>query len=97
MVFEWNEVKNRANVRKHGVSFELASLIFHDAWMISILDKRFVYHEERFESFGVIRDVVFCVSHTCGVSKNNEEKIRIISARRATSREEWRYYADRGA
>lgn len=45
MKFEWDKGKNSTNKEKHGISFELASLVFHDLNIISVPDYR--YDEER--------------------------------------------------
>jgi uncharacterized DUF497 family protein len=37
--FEWDEAKNLSNRRKHGVSFEIASLVFLDRLFVSVLDR----------------------------------------------------------
>ena len=37
--FEWDEAKNLANQRKHGVSFEDASEIFRDPLFVSLKDR----------------------------------------------------------
>lgn len=52
MDFEWDEQKNQANIRKHGVSFVTAIRIF-DSPVFSRLDDRHDYGEERFMSIGM--------------------------------------------
>jgi uncharacterized protein len=91
--FEWDNKKNIKNKRKHGISFELASLIFHDSCLISMPDHR--HNEERWQSIGQIDGVIIYVAHTIGEDENAEEIIRIISARKATPSEERRYYINR--
>lgn len=84
MKFSWDERKNRANRRKHRVSFESAILVFDDPFHVSIQDREFE-GEERWQTIGMAGDVlVLLVAHTV-----NEEaqEIRIISARKATTRE----------
>jgi uncharacterized DUF497 family protein len=96
MLFEWDENKSRLNKRKHGLSFELASLVFlSDSFLLSVLDERHGYSEERWQSIGLVGDVLICVAHTVEEDKNDEEIIRIISARTATPGEARRYYANR--
>ena len=90
MKFEWDNSKNAKNKKKHGISFELASLIFHDSHLLSVPDHR--YTEERWQSIGQIDGVIVYVAHIVGENKNGEEIIRIISARKATPNEERRYY-----
>ncbi len=93
MEFEWDNSKNAKNKKKHGLSFELASLIFHDLHLLSVPDSR--YNEERWLSIGQIEENIVYVAHTIGENENGEEIIRIISARKATPSEERRYYTDR--
>ena len=90
--FEWDENKNRTNQNKHRVSFEVASLIFDDPNIISILDERFDYPEERWISLGLASNrVELVVAHTVMENEDGEEVIRIISARRATNAEKEKY------
>jgi uncharacterized protein len=92
MQLEWDENKNRGNKRKHGISFETASLVFQDPFVISMPDKRYNYEEERWQSIGLVESIVIYVAHTIiEEEENDEEIIRIISARAATSSEERRY------
>lgn len=89
MKFEWSENKNRTNKKKHGISFEVAKLIFDDPCLISVLDKRF--DEERWYSIGSSSEIMLFVAHTVEVNENGEEIIRIISARKAQKSERERY------
>lgn len=93
MQFEWDERKNTANKKKHGLSFEAALFVFEDPFLLSKQDERFGYNEERWKSIGLIGRAAIVVAHTFLEGINNEEEIiRIISARKATTREEGRYY-----
>ena len=86
MIFRWDERKNRANRRKHRVSFETAIRIFEDPNVISYLDG-VVDGEERWHSIGCAGDIaILLVVHTI-VEEHGEEEIRIISARKATPSE----------
>ena len=38
-LFEWNDAKARANLRKHGISFETATLAFDDPNLVMIKDR----------------------------------------------------------
>jgi uncharacterized DUF497 family protein len=97
VLFEWDKRKAKSNLGKHKVSFELAAFIFQDHSILSVLDARFSYEEERWHSIGMIENIILFVSHTAGVIENGEEIIRIISAREATPREKQRYYAHQKA
>jgi uncharacterized protein len=95
MQFERDQHKNRSNKRKHGLSFETASFVFQDPFLLSIADNRYDYAEDRWQSLGLIQGIVIYVSHTAGENHHEEEIVRIISARAATARETRRYYAKR--
>lgn len=90
MRFEWDEAKNRRNLAKHGISFEIVKSMFEDPYALSIQD-RVVEGEERWQTLGAIGDVVVVlVAHT-HEEMENEEVIRIISARNATPLERKAY------
>ena len=62
--FEWDEEKSRSNLAKHRISFETAKLVFDDPSALSIQD-RFVHDEERWQTLGMIDDVLpIVVAHT---------------------------------
>jgi uncharacterized DUF497 family protein len=92
MRFEWNESKSRTNLRKHGISFELAAEVFSDPFCLTIPDPK-IQEEQRFWTIGRIAKlaVVLLVYTIC--EKDGEEIIRIISARKATPRER-RFYEE---
>jgi len=86
MRFEWDENKNRQNLKKHGVSFEIAMEVFDDPFCLTSQD-RIVEGEERLWTLGRVEDLnILVVVHTV-VDERDEEVIRIISARKATPRE----------
>jgi uncharacterized protein len=90
MRFYWDPNKSRANLRKHGISFETASQVFDDPNQLSIQD-RFEDGEERWQTTGLINGTtVLIVAHTV-TSEDVEEVVRIISARKATPLERRRY------
>ncbi len=91
MRFSWDERKNRSNRRKHRVSFETAALVFDDPGHISHLDRE-VEGESRWQTIGRVKDQVLLVVHTIAESDDEEESIRLISARKATPQER-RVYA----
>ena len=92
--FEWDEAKNLANRRKHGVSFEEASQVFHDPLYVSVKD-RIESGEQRWQTLGLVGGLLLLVvAHTVGEEHGEGttvEVIRIISARRATPKERRRY------
>jgi uncharacterized DUF497 family protein len=91
-VFAWDERKDQINRRKHRVSFETAAQVFEDPNAISYPD-RAVDGEERSYTIGLAGGiVVLLVVHT-SEEKHGEEEIRIISARKANSRERALYDA----
>lgn len=84
MEFTWDERKNRANRKKHGVSFETASLVFDDPFHLSVQDRE-IDGEARWQTIGMIAKLqVLVVAHTVD---EDAELIRILSARKATRRE----------
>lgn len=88
MEFEWDSVKANANYRLHGVTFELAQAVFRDAFAVERLDDRKDYGEDRFIIIGMATgQVILLVVYT-----PRGERIRIISARRATQHEEEDYF-----
>ncbi len=93
MRFEWNEEKNRINLRKHGISFATATRVFDDVDYVTEQDRE-VNGEERWQTIGRIGDaMVLVVAHTV-VDDEGDVIFRIISARRATAHERRRYEAN---
>jgi uncharacterized protein len=80
--FEWDERKNRKNIKDHGVDFETASRIW-DGFVLEKPDERFEYGEERVNAFGIVDDRVLTVTYTL----RGDDVHRLISARKATSDE----------
>jgi len=86
--FAWDDAKAKANLRAHGVSFELAKAVFKDPFAVELVDDREDYGEERFVIIGMAeRKALLFVAFT-----EREEGIRIISARRATRDEQNHYF-----
>jgi len=86
--FEWDQNKAEINKRKHGVSFSEATTIFGDPLEVTISDPDHSSGEYRFLSIGRSNSgELLIVSYT----ERQQNRIRIISARRAT-RQEQRYY-----
>lgn len=93
MRFEWDESKNVANRRKHGVDFLIAQEVFLDP-LATVRQDRFVDFEERWVAIGMARGQLLFVAYTVK-EIGNEEIIRIISARIANRSE--RRDTERGA
>lgn len=88
--FEWDEAKNTANRRKHGVSFEEARTLFSEqADHLEIFDEEHSIEEDRFIAIGPIRRGVVVVVYT----ERDQDVVRIIGARWATEREGLMYRA----
>ena len=85
-VYECDEEKRRSNLAKHGVDFQDAVRVFQDPARIERLDDRFEYGEERLQIIGRVQDQVPFVACTEG-----PDTCRIISARKATRREQEAY------
>ena len=89
MRFAWDNEKNRQNAAKHKVSFESASRIFSDPRQVSFRDD--FGEQERWLTLGLLDGaVVLLVVHTVQEG-DDEETIRIISARKATKNERKKY------
>jgi uncharacterized DUF497 family protein len=83
--FEWESRKATANVKKHGITFEEAKSVFYDDHAKLLDDPDHSDEEERFVLLGLSHTLrVLLVCH-CYRSEGNI--IRIISARKATSKE----------
>jgi uncharacterized DUF497 family protein len=86
MKFEWDETKNRANIRKHGVDFAEAEAMFRHALLVRP-DTREDYGEERWIAIGMIQNRVAFVAFAEGP----DDAIRIISLRKANHEERQEY------
>lgn len=88
--FEWDEAKNRENIKKHGVSFEEAQTVFLDENAIRFYDPDHSRDENRFIMLGIcIRLRVLVVCHCY---RQDDTVVRIISARRADRHESKDYW-----
>ena len=85
ILFEWDTNKAKANIIKHGVSFEEAATVFDDECAILFDDPDHSILEERFLIIGL--SVNARVLTVCHCVRFNERMIRIISARKATKNE----------
>ena len=92
--FEWDEAKANANVRKHGVAFELARTIFNDQRLLTVADLEHSETEERWFSIGCASSgAMLSVVYVWSDADPATTKIRLISARKATQTE-IRYYQE---
>jgi len=85
----WDENKNRDNIRKHHVSFEEAETVFYDPNGKLIADPDHSDDEERFIILGLSKILRLLV--VCHCYRENDETIRIITARKATNKEKKHY------
>ena len=81
--FQWHAEKQKANMKKHGVSFAEASTVFFDYNARIKQDPDHSVDEDRFLIVGISRNLRILVVSYC--YRQNHEVIRIISARAATS------------
>ncbi|MDX2216952.1 MAG: BrnT family toxin [Oculatellaceae cyanobacterium bins.114] len=89
MEFEWSPDKAALNLEKHGVSFQEASTVFDDPLSVTFPDPDHSIGENRYVIIGVSRfRQLLVVAHT-----DREQKVRVISARKAT-RQEKRFYEE---
>ena len=86
IVFEWHSKKERQNIEKHKLNLETARKVFEDPFRIAQYDEAHSGLEDRWQTLGMADEVLFVV-HTESV-----EKVRIITARKATSEERRIYY-----
>ena len=92
--FDWDQEKNRSNLKKHGVSFEEAAAVFLDEDGLLIPDPDHSNDEERFILIGTSRKANLLTVVHC--FRQSETVIRIISARKATGNEGRQYYERKG-
>ena len=85
--FGWDEAKNRANIRKHGIALETAKRIFNGP-VLTWSDRRKDYGEQRQLGIGRLdHEAVIVVAWT-----NRAGRIRLISARPASRKERSAYH-----
>ena len=86
MRFTWSERKRAINLREHGLDFLDAPRVF-EGLTFTYEDDRVTYGEQRFITLGLLAGVPVSVAHT-----ESDDVIRIISFRKATGREERRFF-----
>ena len=88
--FEWDGRKEKANVKKHGVSFAEVRTAFYDEYAIQFFDPDHSDEEDRFILLGLsFKPQVLVICHCF---RESETVIRIISARKADKDEEHEYW-----
>jgi uncharacterized DUF497 family protein len=95
--FEWDERKNLANIKKHGISFQEAKTCFEDDFAEVFPDTEHSMIEDRYILLGLSEiHKTLVVIYTERDNKSNEQVvIRIISARKATKKEFLYYWENR--
>jgi uncharacterized DUF497 family protein len=89
--FEWDPDKAEKNISKHDVDFDEASSVFDDPMFITFLDEEHSIDEERYITIGLSnKGRLLLVAHA-----ERSDRIRIISARKATKNEE-KFYQETG-
>ena len=88
MEFQWDQNKAFANLRKHRISFELATQVFLDSMRIETFDGRETYGEDRWKTVGLVESGLLAVVYTI---REKNEVIRLISARKADTYERAQY------
>jgi hypothetical protein len=87
LLFEWDEEKDKTNEKKHGISFHEATSAFSDSYSLTIHDPLHSENEDRFIIIGYSMKNRLVVV----VYSERGNKIRIISARKATRKERLQY------
>jgi uncharacterized DUF497 family protein len=87
MNFTWNDAKRQANLKKHGLDFADASLVFA-GHTLTRPDTRFPYDEARFSTVGLLGVEVVVIAHT-----ETADTIQVISMRKAERHEREYYFA----
>jgi uncharacterized DUF497 family protein len=84
--FEWDEEKRQSNVSKHGLDFTDAWEVFEGP-MLTGLDEREDYGEERWIGIGLLRGLVVVIVF----AERGEDTIRVISLRKGLKHERIKY------
>lgn len=87
--FEWDENKNKENIKKHGISFEEAVSVFSDVDSLTLFDEDHSDEEDRFLIIGFSFKLRLLV--VCHCYRQNDTVIRIISARKVSKAEAQKY------
>ena len=85
IAFEWDESKNKANLQKHGISFEEAESVFYDQYSLLIADPDHSETEDRFLLMGLSAKLRLLV--VCHCFEVDDGLIRVISCRISSKQE----------
>ncbi|MBE5910645.1 BrnT family toxin [Pseudobutyrivibrio sp.] len=88
VIFEWDDEKEKINIRKHGISFSTAAFVFNDPNRLEYFDVNHSDFEDRYATIGMVGKVLTVIYTIRG------ERYRIISARIATKAERSAYYGN---
>ena len=87
MIFEWDQDKAESNFKKHKIAFEEAEGVFYDPLSLTIPDPEHSVDEFRFVDIGISKNNrLLIIAYT-----EREDRIRIITARKATKTERQKY------
>ncbi len=88
--FEWEDKKEKANIKKHRVSFDEARTVFYDENAIQFFDPDHSESEDRFILLGMSFKLRVLI--VCHCFRESETIVRLISARKADRTEEKEYW-----
>ncbi len=90
--FDWDPVKEAKNIREYKVTFRRAATVFRDPNQLTLYDEEHSQTEDRWITIGIDSNgVLRVVVHTYEQIIESLCEIRIISARKATTREARQY------
>jgi len=87
--FDWDSAKENSNRKRHGISFEEAKSVFYDENAKLIDDPEHSHGEDRFIMLGMSLKLRILI--VCHCYREDENVIRLISARKATKHESLQY------
>jgi hypothetical protein len=88
--FEWDDEKNRRNRAKHRLDFSIAAWVFRDPFWQGAEDRTMDYDEVRLRATGMVGDRLITLIYT-----DRGNRLRIISARKASPSERYEYEKNR--
>lgn len=93
VTFEWDTDKARSNLAKHGISFGVATAVWNDPLHVVVAD-RIEGGEQRWHAIGLVGPVLVLLVVHSYPDADDESRVRIISARKATPQETREYEQD---